>query len=264
MKNSFGELRRLFALTFSDSWRMLRQMWRVPIVVLATICLQVLAQFVLGRVITTPIGTSLLHTLLAVATSWVIAPYMVALLRFVLTGRSERAESIRNTSAVQRFFAWTATVTFVASGPGLLATLVRGSAATAATFTTTAGLASVWLEFGLSFVLGIYFTRLVTLLPATAMSNPKSLAQAYAETRGHFWFIVGATALPVVATLVVAFLASIVLSLLVRIVADRVDVALITRLVLMVALLFLTFVGASVAARLYERLSPQPDRIPSP
>lgn len=195
----------IFRTAYGDAARLIRTMWQKVLLLLVL----ALAAGIVGAVVSVPVKTALgdgvVDLLTSIGASWLIAPYFVALYRFVRTG--DGATPPRGSEAVRLFFGWSAVLNAVVAAPGLLL-VVLADLMPEATRGPRAALLLI-LMVGLWAVI----TRLATLLPATAAGRRMSLDKAFAETHGHFWFIVGATILPVLPVIAVAFIAAVLLLL---------------------------------------------------
>ena len=256
MGEAFRDIGTLFTLAYGDAMRLVRTMWRVIGLMLLLIFVAAIPGALLASVLRTPLSRELVGTLSAVAGLWLAAPYSVALYRFVLTGAVLAPESLRRTDAAQRFFAWSAMITFIVSLPSYAyAILGREGPVYAGTGTPPVNVPQTLITFALMIATWIFATRAITLLPAVAMDRPVDLRQALAQTRGRFWFIVGAT---VAAVLPFGF-ASAILQIVVSASLGKSIGAFVSVLIAVATVLFIVQIGISLSARIYEKLSPPTD-----
>lgn len=232
----------IFNRAYRDANALIRQMWRQILLLLGL----ALAAGIVGAIVSAPVKTALgdavVDLLTSIGASWLIAPYFVALYRFVLNG--DRTTPARNEDAVRRFFGWSAVLNAIVSLPGIVLIVL--------TDLMPQAIQSPRAALLLILVVGlwVFIIRIATLLPATAAGRPMSLEKAFAETRGHFWFIAGATIVPVLPVLLVAFIASILLLLVLG--TSNAALAFVPY---MVAGLYLMLLGISVTSQLSQKFA---------
>lgn len=234
-----------FRLAYRDAWALLIAAWpRLGIMFALTLAVGIVA-LLLGLQIKSLFGKALLEALGSVATTWLIAPYMIALYRFVLTGQLDQPP--RSATTTNLFFAWSSVVGLLVAAPGLVDALFEQLSPTPAGTTRPTDM----VILALYVALWIFVTRIVTLLPAVAMDRPMTLRAALDDSRGHFWAIVGAVLMPILPVL----LGVAVLIILVVGAFGASAVAMIPFIVLPAAI-FTMLLGVAVSARLAERFGP--------
>jgi hypothetical protein len=185
----------IFLTAYADLGRMLKLMpWPVAIIAVVSTA-QALVTLLVGTVVTTTLGQSLASTLCAVGTLYVTAPYSIALYRLVASGEIVEPRRLRGTPAARLYFAWSALLAFAAAAIAVVEALVTGLGLAATLF-------GVLLTFAATVFIFSCIFRTITLQPAAALDRPTSLAMAFAQTRGRFWFTLVtylATLLPVLA-----------------------------------------------------------------
>jgi hypothetical protein len=184
---------RYFTLAYEDAARVLRGMFPVVLTVVAAI-------FVLGflgrladNIITTRLGQSVLDLLVAAATAWVISPYLIVLYRAVATDdMTQRAEALRGTREAQRFAAWSVLTAFIIAVPDLLFAVFGPDVPPEQLTEENVNTGAMMLILAITFGVWIFSVRAATLLPLLALDPDRaSLPLAFAQSKGHFWYIVG-------------------------------------------------------------------------
>lgn len=233
--------------SYRDSFAMLQRM-TMPLVIGVVIIVLVngVGYFVEQRFATT-IGRILVSTLAGIAGTWAAAPYLLALYRFVLLDEiNSQPEALRNTDAANRLFGWTAVASFLWTVPLLTMALLTPPGMTLEEALSPRNSGAVWIVFGLLIAFWVFTTRMMTLLPGAALGEETSIARAFAQTRGRFWFIVG--------TLFVAILPFSLASTLIRTATTGVlDLA-----VSILSLIFALVIGIALTANLYRWLVDHP------
>jgi|GEM_PF-3886279 len=250
MREAFRDIGVLFNFAYSDALRLIRIAWWV----IGLLLILVVASAILGALVATQLHTALARelvgTLASVLGLWLSAPYFVSLYRLVLTDNLERPESLRRANATRHFFAWSAILTFVISTPTIvyaaLDALPKSQIEGAdqpinptQTFATFILLVAVW----------IFATRAITLLPGAAMGRVITLREALAETRGRFWFTVGAVAL---AVLPVVITSVIVQSVATAMFGD----SFVNQVIAVLTVIFAAQLSISLSARLLQKFTP--------
>ena len=234
-----------FRLAYRDAWALLRATWPKLLIMLAAAFAAAIVGILLATLVKSAFGKALLEALVSVGTTWLIAPYVIVLYRFVLTGRVEQPP--RTATTTKLFFAWSSVIGLLVSGPGLVDTLFEQISPSQ----PETGRPSDFIILALFFALWIFVTRIVTLLPGIAMGRAMTLRDAFAESRGHFWFIVGAILLPILPIFFgVAFAIVLVIG------ALGSSAAVMLPLLGLPAAIFSMLLGIAVSARLAERFGP--------
>jgi hypothetical protein len=190
---------RLFALTamaYRDLVRVLASLW--PFALMATL-IAFAAQLVsvlVPRVVTLPAtGQALLGLVVDLVMVALVAPFIIAVHRFVLQGDiARRYRDERNRARARVIVPWLLAFVLATNTPSFLSKLLFDpSGLDAITYLL------IWT------VLSLFLTiRLIILVPALAVDAPGATWQnTYADTRGHAWYIFGALLLPFLPFLVI-------------------------------------------------------------
>lgn len=246
-----------FPLAYQDALRVFMAMWPIVLTLVAGVLVVDFIGDLAHGLIGTRLGDGVLDLLITAATTFLIAPYLFALYRHAASGEMLRPETLRPTAEAQRFAGWLVLTSLVVAVPLTLysmfgtfapveelapgAVLQEKDVNVAAMFGILVLLVAVW----------IFAVRTTTLMPMLALNPTEaSFAASLAQSRGHFWFIVGVqfiTMLPVsLFTLVVRELISGMFGPLAPIVQVPVAAVLTGFAQVMVVV---------VSARLYERFS---------
>jgi len=241
---------RYFSLAYEDAARVLRGMWPTVLTVVAV----VIVLGFLGRLgdnfVGTRLGQSVLDLLVAAATAYVISPYLIVLYRAVATNDMTRsAEALRGTPEAQRFAAWSVLTAFIIAAPDLLFAVFGPDVPPEQLSEANVNAGAMLMIFAITVGVWIFSVRATTLMPLLALEPGRaSLPAAFAQSKGHFWFIVGVlliTMLPLLfGSVVVAALLGGLFGALAPIVMVPVGAA-ITGLTLVTAI--------AVSTRLYQR-----------
>lgn len=244
---SFAAMGRIVSQSYRDALALLQRM-TLP---LAIALIVVVAANVVGLLVEQRLSTSIARivtaTLASVAGTWVAAPYLLVLYRFVLLGETNlKPEMLRNSEASNRLFAWSAVVAFLWMAPAVVLAVLTPPNMTIEQATRPEYAPAIWLTFALVLGFWIFTTRALTLLPGAALGVATSIPQAFAETRGRFWFIVGTV-------FVAVFPISLAITLLQAISAGIIAMA-VSVLTMIVALT----IGITLTANLYKWLLDNP------
>jgi hypothetical protein len=257
MPNKFSIIGQIFVLAFRDAIRLVRHQWPNLLVVLIAAVLTLLPIGLLALGVQTQLGRIVATALVQTGCLWLTAPYFVALYRFVATGETTRAETIRRSDAVAQFFAWGATLIFISAVPPIVYHLLSPAGPvyyTGSRLPVNQG--RLFATLAALLVVGLFQLRVVTLLPASAFGVPSSIRQSLSETRGNFWFVLGALCLPVAAiTMTSTLLAKILSGAL-----GPESAALPNALILLATAVLCVLTGISVTVRIYQHLAGPPDR----
>lgn len=148
------------------------------------------------RLIATSLGRQVAGTLCNVAGFWFASPYLVSLYRLLLDGKPTLPQAIARTPSAQRFFGWSAVLAFITAAPAYVFAIFAPPGLTPETADNPQTILLVWGTFLLLIAVWIFTTRTITLLPAAALGVETDLRLAASETRGRFWFVVGAVTVP--------------------------------------------------------------------
>jgi hypothetical protein len=187
---SFGNY---FSLAYQDAYRLLQTMWQTVLIVVAAVIILGFVGNLLGNHVGTRLGHSVLDLLVTAGTAYIIAPYVMVLYRAVLSpGPQENPEALRRTPEAQRFAAWSVLTAFIIAAPELLFA-VAGPGVPAEQLTEeNVNAGAMMLVLALTIAVWIFSVRATTLMPLLALDPAgASLPRAFAQSKGHFWFIVG-------------------------------------------------------------------------
>ncbi|HEY4169382.1 MAG TPA: hypothetical protein VGM96_21515 [Reyranella sp.] len=254
MGQALRDIGTLFNFAYSDALRLIRTAWWV----IGLLLILVVAAAILGALVSTALHTALARELVGTLASilglWLAAPYFVSLYRLVLTNTLERPESFRHSDIARHFFAWSAVLTFIISIPTIAyAALDTLPKATIEGADQPVNLTQTFATFVLLIAVWIFATRAITLLPGAAMGRVATLREALAETRGRFWFIVGAV---VAAVLPVVITSAIIQALVAAALGD--DFGFISQVIAVATVMFAAQLSISLSARLFQKLAPEP------
>ena len=254
MGQAFRDIGTLVTLTYQDARRLTRAMWQQIGLMVVMMFMAAIPGALLSTVLHTALGREVVGTLSTVAGLWLAAPYSVAFYRFILTGAVLGPEALRKTPASQRFFAWSAMIAFIVSVPSYAyAILGSGWPAYTGTGTAPVNVPQTLVTFALLLAVWVFATRVLTLLPAVAMERVVTLKQALAQSRGHFWFIIGAS----IATVLPLSLLSALLQVMVTIALGKTVGGFVALLIAVATVLVVIQLGLSLSARLYQKFAPE-------
>ena len=201
-----GDIFSLAGRSYRDAWSLLQR--ATSAVAIAVIVLAVSSFLSLGadRLIATSLGRQVAGTLCSIAGIWFASPYLVALYRLLLDAEPVRLQSLRATDASRRFFGWSAVLAFVTALPGYVFAIFAPPGLTADTAGNPGTIVLVWGTFLLLIAVWVFTTRTITLLPAAALGTDVTLPLALQQTRGRFWFVVGAVTVPLLPVTVLGLL----------------------------------------------------------
>lgn len=192
--------------SYRDAWTLL---WRATsTVAIAVVILAISSVVSLGtdRLIATSLGRQVAGTLCSIAGIWFASPYLVSLYRLLLEREPDAPQTLRSTDASQRFFGWSAVLAFVTALPGYVFAIFAPPGLTAETAGSPETITLVWGTFLLLIAVWVFTTRTITLLPAAALGLDITLPVALQQTRGRFWFVVGAVTAPLLPVTVLGLL----------------------------------------------------------
>ena len=148
------------------------------------------------RLISTALGRQVAGTLCSVAGIWFATPYLVSLYRLLLDGKPTLPQAIARTPSALQFFGWSGVLAFITAAPGYVFATFAPPGLTPETANNPETILLVWGTFLLLLAVWVFTTRTITLLPAAALGVDTSFRGAWQETRGRFWFVVGAVTVP--------------------------------------------------------------------
>lgn len=184
---------RYFTLAYEDAARVLRGMWPMVLMVVAAVIILGFVGRLADNFITTRLGQSVLDLLVAAATAYLISPYLIVLYRAVATNDMTRnAETLRGTPEAQRFAAWSVLTAFIIALPDLLFSVLGPNLPPEQLTEENVNTGAMLAIFVLTIAIWIFSVRATTLMPLLALEPGRaSLPAAFAQSKGHFWFIVG-------------------------------------------------------------------------
>jgi hypothetical protein len=175
-----------------------------------------------------------------IAVGFVMAPYLIAVHRFILLGEvTPRYDLVPGDPRFQRFFGWTVVFALLSAAPAILPNILP-----------LPGFLRALLALGLAIAVLIVTVRLIIILPAVAVDSARVTWQnAMADTEGHagrIFLICLLACLPValVAAILTGFFASFGVSLL----------ALVAVLIQGAAGVVIASLVVVIASRLYQSL----------
>jgi len=194
-------------LAYQDAVRVFTAMWPIVLTLVAGVFVVDFIGDLLHGLISTRLGDGVLDLLVTAVTIFLIAPYLFALYRHAANGEILRPETLRSTAEAQRFAGWLVLTSLLVGVPLTLysmfgtytpmAELPPGTALDEQNVNVPATLGIFVLLIGA----WIFAVRTTTLMPMLALNPTEaSFGAALAQSRGHFWFIVGVqfiTMLPV-------------------------------------------------------------------
>jgi len=252
MPNKLSAIGQIFVLAFRDTARLARHQWANLLVVFAGAVLMLLPLGLFALGIKTPLGRIVVTPIVQSGYLWLTAPYLVALYRFVATGEITRAETIRRSDAVALFFAWGAALFFITTIPSLVYHLLSPAGPVYYTGSRPpVNQGRLFATLAAMLFVGLFQLRVITLLPASAFGAPSSIRQSLTETRGNFWFVLGAMCLPILAIIMPS-------ALLTKILSGALgpeSAALPNVLILLVTTVLCVLASISVSVRIYQRLA---------
>jgi hypothetical protein len=201
-----GEIWNLSSQSYRDAIGLLQRAGGTVAIAVAILAASGLVGIGADRLIQTALGRLVAGTLLNVAGIWLAAPYLVSLYRLLLANEMVRPDLLRGTDASQRFFAWSAILSFVAAVPGYIFAAFAPPNLTPETADSPETILLTFGTLALLVAVWIFTTRTITLLPAAAMGTDIDLALAWQHTRRRFWFVVGAVTVPLLPVMVVGLL----------------------------------------------------------
>jgi hypothetical protein len=193
---------RYFTLAYEDAARVLRGMFPVVLTVVAAVVVLGFLGRLIDGYIPTRLGQSVLDLLVAAGTAYVISPYLIVLYRAVATNdMTLRAESLRGTREAQRFAAWSVLSAFIIAAPELLFAVFGPDVPPEQITEENVNTGAMLMIFAITVGVWIFSVRAATLMPLLALDPDRAgLPVAFAQSKGHFWYIVGVlvvTMLPV-------------------------------------------------------------------
>ena len=189
-----------------------------------------------------------------------VAPFMIAVHRYILLGETTRRYAIEPASQhFQLFAGWLVVMGLLASVPSFLVVATTSAAPLYYVGRTPSlDLAQIAMLLAVVGTVFVLLTRIVILLPAVAIDAPGATWQnAFADTRRNTWYVVLASFLPTI-PLVMLFAAALFF---VRLIVPWWLPALLAAYVMLTAMYFvLLAMMAVVVSRLYQALGDRLNR----
>lgn len=190
-------LTSLVIVAYWDLSRVLRALWRPALIAFVILLVSVFAAAIIPILLTySVIGQVLLAQAVGVGGAILLAPYFIAVLRFVLLEETPRGYAIEvDSSRFQLFFGWLVVLVLIGSLPSF----VTAATTPAAPFyhfggPPSAGLSQLLIVEAIRMGIVLIILRLIILLPAIAVDAPGAIWQnALGDTRQCGWFTVGAS-----------------------------------------------------------------------
>jgi hypothetical protein len=193
MGEALREIGRLTVKSYRDAIALLRNMGSALALTLVIMGCASFASILIEGQITTSLGKQLVSTLATIGGIFLASPYFVVLYRFLLLGETNRQpEALRGSDIAMRFFGWSSVLAFLTAAPGYVMAVLSPPGMTLDNADAPENMLAIWLTFLLLILVWIVTTRTITLLPATTMGTVTDLRRSFADTRGRFWFVVGA------------------------------------------------------------------------
>jgi hypothetical protein len=246
----------IFAGAYWDLSRSLKYLRIVSVIALGVVVAQFLVLATLPRIVTiSPVGQLTCSLLIQLLFAFLLTPFMLAVHRFLLIG--EVTKSYKFEPKNLRFklmFACLAALVLAVVLMDFIVLLVQQPQPDA-TYGTERP--SERRQFNLLalpalpalIAILIFTVRVIVLLPAVAADAPGANWQnAFADTKGHFWFILGALT---IAALPLLF-GIIVLLAILTLIKVKVIAGLLMLVVLIGGVLMTTILSAAVASRVYR------------
>lgn len=183
----------LLALTlaaYKDLGRALLALWPLGLVAGLINFASILAdRIMLWLLSPPPNGREVIELIIGLASTALLAPFMVAVHRFILCDDlSERYWDARNKSRVAAITPWLLAFAYLPTVPVFLQRMVPGAASSAALIAAI-----------VAFAILILSVRLIILVPAIAVDAPGATwRNALEDTRGQFWYLIGAVLIPLI------------------------------------------------------------------
>lgn len=201
-----GDIFQMAGKSYRDALALVQQRGMVLGIALAILAASGIVSLIVEGMLHTPFGRQLASTLINLAGIWAASPYLVSLYRYLLNGDTTSPQELRNSEMSRRFFGWSGVLAFVTAAPGYIFALFAPPGLTPETASNPETITLVWGTMLLLVAVWIFTTRTITLLPEAAMGDDQGIAQAFARTRGRFWFTVGAVTVPLLPITVLGLL----------------------------------------------------------
>lgn len=201
-----GAIWQISTTSYRDAWSLLQRAGGTVAIAVAILAASGFVSMGADRIIVTSLGRQVAGTLCSVAGIWFASPYIVSLYRLLLDSKPTLPQTIAGTSSALQFFAWSGVLAFITSGPSYVFAAFAPPGLTPETADNPETILLIWGTFLLLLAVWVFTTRTITLLPAAALGHETSFRDAWQETRGRFWFIVGAVTIPLMPVTLVGLL----------------------------------------------------------
>lgn len=250
----------VFIAAYWDLNRVLRDLWRPALIAFVILVVVHFGVLLVPRLLShTLFGRIVFQLVIELGGLVLIAPFMIAIHRFVLLGETTRRYSIEPASQhFQLFTGWLVVMGLVASIPSFLV-VATTPAAPIYYFDRppSPDAAQIVVLLAVASTVFVLLTRMVLLLPAVAIQAPGATWQnALADTHRNTWYIVFASLFPTVA-IVLIFAVPL---LLVRLIPWRPAAVLVGYMTVMAMYFILLTLVAVIVSRLYQALGDRLNR----
>ncbi|MEO7224229.1 MAG: hypothetical protein ABIY37_17310 [Devosia sp.] len=191
-----GSIWQIATKSYRDAFGLLQRAGGTVAIAVALLAASGFVGLGADRIIGTGLGRQVASTLSSIAGIWFASPYLVSLYRLLLSNENAPPAALRGTVAAQHFFGWSAVLAFITGAPGYVFAAFAPPGLTPETADNPEMILLVWGTFLLLVAMWIFTTRTITLLPAAALGLDTGVRAAWQETRGRFWFVVGAVTVP--------------------------------------------------------------------
>lgn len=201
-----GEIFQMAGKSYRDALMLVRERGTVLGIALAILAASGIASLVIEGFFGTALARQLVGTLLNLAGIYIASPYLVSLYHYLLRRETIDPQSLRRSPEAQRFFGWSGVLAFLTAVPGYIFAAFAPPGLTPETAENPETILLIWGTMLLLVAAWVFTTRTITLLPEAALGEDDGLAQAFARTRGRFWFTVGAVTVPLLPVTLVGML----------------------------------------------------------
>lgn len=191
-----GDIFLMANKSYRDAILLVRERGAVLGIALAILAASGVLSLMVEGFFATVFARQLVGTLLNLAGIWLASPYLVSLYRYLLSGDTAPPQAMRGSDEANRFFGWSGVLAFVTAAPGYVFALFAPPGLTPETADNPETILLIWGTMLLLIAVWIFTTRTITLLPEAALGADNGIPQALAQTRGRFWFSVGAISVP--------------------------------------------------------------------
>jgi hypothetical protein len=190
-----------FVWAYWDLGRALRALWRPALAALAILSVGLLLAAVGPRVLThDPLGQVVHRQVFEFGLCFLLTPFVMAVLRFVLVGEVAPRYALAPASPrFQLLFGWLAMMSLVANIPSFLLALTTPTGPIYYVGARLIEQSSPAIVVAARVAVLVLLQRLLVLLPAIAVDAPgRTWQNAFRDTQDHVWFVLVASGLPFV------------------------------------------------------------------